>query len=242
MVRFGVYIAGGISGAHINPAVTISLAIFRKFPWRKVPGYALAQILGALVGSCLIQGNYHNLLNQFEGGYNLRTYGLDTSTAALFFTDTKPYMSNIGAFFSEVLATAVLLSCILAIGDKNNNPAPPGMNGMILMFLIVGIGAALGTETAYCLNPARDLGPRIACAMFGYPSKIWTYRHCYWIYTAILAPIVGGVLGSFLYDLTLYQGEDSPLNQPWGRKKKALQHDHHHQHHAGNGTKEIATV
>lgn len=222
-VMFGVYVCGGVSGAHINPAVSITLAIFRGFPWRKVPGYALAQILGACVGSCLIQGNYQRLLNQYEGGYNLRTYGLKTSTAALFFTDTKPYMTNVSAFFSEVLASAVLLGLILCLSDQNNNPAPAGMNGMILLWLIVGIGAALGTETAYCLNPARDLGPRIACAMFGYPSKIWTYRHCYWIYVPIVATIFGGIIGGFVYDLFIFDGQESPLNKPWGKpwgKKK----------------------
>lgn len=77
-----------------SSAVTISLATFRGFPWRKVPFYVLAQILGACFGSCLIQGNYHALLNQYEGGYNLRTFGLPTSTATLFFTGPQPYMSN----------------------------------------------------------------------------------------------------------------------------------------------------
>ncbi|KAL1405687.1 hypothetical protein Q8F55_007353 [Vanrija albida] len=216
-VMFGIHACGGISGGHLNPAVTLAMAVFRGFPWRKVPGYALAQILGACLGSCLIQGNYHALLNKFEGGYNRRTYGLPTSTATLFFTDAQPYMSNVGSFFSEFFATAVLLGMILAVTDSNNNPAPAGLNGVIIMFLIVGIGAALGTETAYCLNPARDLGPRIACAMYGYPSRIWTYRHCYWIYVAIIGPLSGGLLGCFFYDLFCFSGEESPLNWKWGK-------------------------
>jgi aquaglyceroporin related protein len=126
------------------------------------------------------------------------------------------------------LATAVLIACIFCLGDKDNNPAPTGMNGMILLWLIVGIGAALGTQTAYCLNPARDLGPRIAAAMYGYPSSIWTYRHCYWIWTPIIACAVGGVFGGFVYDLFLYQGKDSPLNKPWGRKKIQSGNSSHH--------------
>jgi len=89
--------------------------------------------------------------------------------------------------------------------------------------LIVGIGAALGTQTAYCLNPARDFGPRVACAIFGYPHQIWTNRHHYWVYTPIVGTIFGGLVGGFWYDFFLYQGEESPLNKPWpcfGRKKK----------------------
>jgi hypothetical protein len=110
-------------------------------------------------------------------------------------------MTNVSAFFSEFFATAVLLGLILALGDANNNPAPAGMNGMILLWLIVGIGAALGTQTAYCLNPARDLGPRIAAACFGYGKDIWTYRNGYFAYVAIVAPICGAVFGGFFYDL-----------------------------------------
>jgi aquaglyceroporin related protein len=99
------------------------------------------------------------------------------------------------------------------------------MNGMILLWLIVGIGAALGTQTAYCLNPARDFGPRVAASFFGYPNKIWHYRNWYWLYTPIIAPLCGGVLGGFLYDLFLYSGNDSPLNRPWsfGKKKRQQQ-------------------
>lgn len=104
-----------------------------------------------MFASCLVQGNYHALLNQYEGGYNLRTFSGPTATATLFFTGPKAYMSNIGSFCSEVFATAVLLFLILALGDANNNPAPAGMNGVILYLIIMGIGAALGTETAYCL-------------------------------------------------------------------------------------------
>jgi len=219
-VMFGVYAAGGISGAHLNPAVTICLAVWRGFPWRKVPGYAIGQLAGAFLGSILIQSNYYNLINEYEGGAGIRTFGGANSTGALFFTATQPYMTNVSAFFSEFFATAVLLGLILALGDANNNPAPAGMNGMILLWLIVGIGAALGTQTAYCLNPARDLGPRIAAACFGYGKEIWTYRNGYFAYVAIVAPICGAVFGGFFYDLFIFSGPESPLNRPWGKKKQ----------------------
>lgn len=118
-----------------------------------------------------------------------------------------------GCFFAEVFPTAILLIVILAMGDANNNPVPAGMNGLILLFVIVGLGAALGTETAYCLNPARDLGPRIAAAVYGYPSTIWTYRHGYFFWTAILGPICGALFGCFTYDLLIFNGSVSPLNK-----------------------------
>lgn len=222
---FGVYLCGGISGAHLNPAVTIALAAFRGFPWRKIPGYTLAQILGAFCGSVLVQANYHNLIDKFEGGYNVRTFGKATSTGALFFTQAQPYMSDIGAWCSEVFATAVLLAVILSLGDANNNPVPAGLNGLILMFLILAIGATLGTETAYCLNPARDLGPRIAAACFGYGREIWTYRNGYFFWTCWVATIFGALVGCFVYDLFIFAGPESPLNRPWGKKKQAQLED-----------------
>jgi aquaglyceroporin related protein len=86
------------------------------------------------------------------------------------------YMSNVSAFFSEFLATAVLLIVVLAINDKKNMPAPPGLAPLVLFLLILGIGASLGMETAYAINPARDLGPRILTAMVGYGRQVFTFR------------------------------------------------------------------
>lgn len=177
-----------------------------------------------MTGSIFIQANYKNLIDQYEGGPMVRTFGLETSTATLFFTGAQPYLTNVSAFFSEFGATAVLLAVILCLGDANNNPCPPGMNGLILFFLILAIGAALGTQTAYCLNPARDLGPRIAASMFGYPKEIWTYRNGYALWCVCIATVSGGLFGCFVYDLFIYQGPESWLNKPfelpWSQKSK----------------------
>ncbi|KAJ7367184.1 major intrinsic protein superfamily membrane channel protein [Mycena albidolilacea] len=206
----GVWVSGGISGGHINPAVTIALATYRGFPWKKVPGYIAAQTLGGLVGAALVYANYYHAITIFEGGTHVRTL----ATASLFSTYALDYMTAVSCFFSEFLATAVLLVVVLAINDKKNCPPPAGLAPLVLFVLILGIGACLGMETAYAINPARDLGPRLLTSMVGYGKQVYTYRNHYWLWCPIIAPILGAQAGSIFYDAFIYTGEESPFNRP----------------------------
>ncbi|KAF4617356.1 hypothetical protein D9613_005826 [Agrocybe pediades] len=205
----GVWVSGGISGGHINPAVTLALATFRGFPWKKVPVFIFAQLLGGICGAGIVYANYFHALNLVEG-YGVRTL----QTAGLFSTYAAGYMTNVSCFFSEFLGTTVLILIVLAMNDKKNCPPPAGLGPLVLFFLILGIGASLGMETAYAINPARDLGPRMLTAMVGYGKEVFTYRNHYWIWCPILAPICGALFGTFVYDAMLYTGEDSILNKP----------------------------
>ncbi|KAH9816733.1 aquaporin-like protein [Melampsora americana] len=189
----GVYVAGGISGAHLNPAVTISLAVFRGFSWKKVIPYWVSQILGAFVGSVIIQAVYYNAINLYEGGISIRTVSTTTSTAALFFPEPATYMS--------------------AVNDRQNTPPPQGTNPFVLLWVVIGLGTSLGSQTAYVTNPARDFGPRLMATIFGYGSEVWSLRHMYWLWVPWLATCSGALFGSFVYDLLLYTGRDSPLNR-----------------------------
>lgn len=150
--------------------VTIALATWRDFPWRKVPAYIFAQVMGGLAGAALVYANYYHAINIFEGGSGVRTL----NTAGLFSTYAVSmtnldivcpyltnirlqldYLSNVSCFFSEVLATAVLLIVVLAIGDKRNCPPPAGLAPLVLFLLILGIGASLGMQTGaldFCHN------------------------------------------------------------------------------------------
>ncbi|KAF7364987.1 hypothetical protein MVEN_00369600 [Mycena venus] len=224
----GVWVSGGISGGHINPAVTIALATYRGFPWKKVPGYILAQVLGGLVGAALVYANYYHAINIFEGGPHVRTLATASLSGSLlmlfvsFFGSRNQdllvlkldYMTAVSCFFSEFLATAVLLVVVLAINDKKNMPAPPGLAPLVLFILILGIGASLGMETAYAINPARDLGPRLLTSMVGYGKQVYTFRNHYWLWCPIIAPILGAQAGSMFYDAFIYTGEESPFNRP----------------------------
>ncbi|KAF8195403.1 aquaporin [Pholiota molesta] len=220
----GVWVSGGISGGHINPAVTIALATFRGFPWKKVPIYIAAQLLGGIVGAACIYANYFHAIDLFEG-QGVRTL----STAGLFSTYALPYMTNVSCFFDELLGTMVLLFVVLAMNDKKNSPPPSGLAPLVLFILILGIGASLGMETGYAINPARDLGPRILTAMVGYGSEVFTFRNHYWLWCPVLAPIIGALCATFIYDACLYTGDESILNKPNAEARRRHLHAIHQQ-------------
>jgi len=205
----GVWVSAGISGGHINPAVTLALATWRDFPWKKVPGYIFAQVLGGFTGAALVYGNYVSAIDVFENGKGIRTM----RTAGLFATYALDYMTNVSCFFSEVLATAVLMIVILAMTDKKNCPPPAGLFPLVIFIVFMGIGISLGMETGYSLNPARDLGPRFLTAVAGYPSTIWSYRSMYWLWCPVLGPVLGAQLGTLFYDTFLYTGEEGLLSR-----------------------------
>ncbi len=144
----GVY-TSGISGAHINPAVTFANCVFRKFPWRKFPIYALAQVLGAMCASGVVYANYKSAIDVFEGGAGIRTVPgySETASAGIFCTYPAEFMTKTGQFFSEFIASTILMFLIYALKDDGNlgagNLVPLG-----LFFVIFGIGACFGWEVS----------------------------------------------------------------------------------------------
>jgi aquaglyceroporin related protein len=182
----GVYTAGK-SGGHINPAVTLANCLYRKFPWRKFPLYLLAQTLGAMAASTIVYANYKSAIDQFEGGPGIRTVGLETSTAVIFCTYPQPFMTRTGMFFSEFLASSILMFVVFAVVDENNMAAG-NLTPMVLMFVIFGIGACFGWQTGYAINFARDFGPRLVSFLLGYGSEVWSAGEYYfWVSPLFLA-------------------------------------------------------
>jgi glycerol uptake facilitator protein len=199
-VTIAVYAVGRISGAHLNPAVTIALAVIGGFPWSNVPGYVAAQVVGAFLGAVLVWLAYlpHWRLTEDPG-------------AKLSVFCTSPAVRHTSAnFVTEAIGTALLLFAVLAIGANAEGWAQAGevdlsqvfsraLQPLLVGILVLGIGLSLGGPTGYAINPARDLGPRIAHAILpihGKGSSDWSY--C-WI--PIVAPIVGGIAGAALYTL-----------------------------------------
>ncbi|KAJ5549911.1 hypothetical protein N7461_004609 [Penicillium sp. DV-2018c] len=206
---------GGASGGHINPGVTIANCIFRGFPWRKLPVYILAQILGAICGSTIVYGNYKSAINAYEGGPNIRTVPgySTTATEGIFCTYPAEFMTKTGQFFSEFLASSILMFMIFALKDDGNLGAGK-LVPLALFFVVFGIGACFGWETGYATNLARDFGPRLTSYMLGYGHEVWSAGN-YYFWVPMIAPILGCTFGGWLYDVFLYMGTDSPINTPW---------------------------
>ncbi len=183
-VAFAVYVTGKFSGAHINPAVTIGLAAAGAFPWSQVPVYILGQMIGAFLGAVLVYLSYLPHWKETENqGFKLGIFC------------TGPAIPSAGAnFLCEFIGTAALLFGLMGIGA---NEFAKGLNPLIVGFYIVAIGLSLGGPTGYAINPARDLGPRIAHAVLpiaGKGGNDWGYA---WI--PVIAPICGGIAGALLY-------------------------------------------
>lgn len=169
--------------ADLNPAVTFANCVFRKFPWRKFPIYMVAQVLGAMTAAAVVYGNYKSAIDTYEGGAGIRTVPgySENATAGIFCTYPAAFMSNTGQFFSEFIASSLLMFLIYAIKDDSNIGAGP-LTPLALFFIIFGIGACFGWETGYAINLARDFGPRLVSYMIGYGPHVWTAGNYYfWV-------------------------------------------------------------
>ena len=197
-VVMGCYVSAGVSGAHLNPAVTLALAVHRRFPWRKVGPYAAAQTAGAFVASAVVYLTYHEALAAFDGG--VRQVAGAHGTAGIWATYPQPFLSTFpGGLIDQVVGTALLVGVILGITDSRNAPAPPGLVPVVVGLLVVAIGAAFGFNSGYAINPARDFGPRLFTAIAGWGSEVFTAGGGWW-WVPIVGPSVGGVLGGWVYD------------------------------------------
>jgi len=190
-VTMGIYIAGKISGAHLNPAVTLAVAAFRGFSWRKVLPYSLAQTLGALAAAGLVYWNYLPAFRLVDPQLE-KTAGVFTTFPAF------PALPQAG-FLDQFVGTGLLLLLIFAITDEFN--APPGANlaPAMIGLVVVAIGMSFGGMHGYAINPARDFGPRLFTALAGFRNNGLTDgTRVFWV--PIVAPLLGGLAGAALYD------------------------------------------
>ena len=199
-VMLGVLVAGGVSGAHLNPAVTVALAVHRGLPWRKVAPYALAQTAGAFAGAALVFLTYHEAFAAFDGG--VRQVAGAQGTAGIFATYPQPFLSIAGGLVDQIVGTALLLIGVLAIGDAKNMATPSWMGPILVGLLVVGIGVAFGFNAGYAINPARDFGPRLFTAVAGWGGGVFTANGGWW-WVPIAGPVIGAVVGGAIYDLCI---------------------------------------
>ncbi|MGD9720783.1 MAG: MIP/aquaporin family protein [Pirellulales bacterium] len=193
-VTMGCYVAGGISGAHLNPAVTLALAVCRGFAWNKVLPYWIAQMAGAFAASAVVYFVYYDALNAFEGP--TRTL----ATAGIWSTYPQDYLTNFpGGFLDQVVGTAMLLLVVLAVSDQRNMGLSASLGPVIVGAVVTVIGMTYGLNAGYAINPARDLGPRLFTYVAGWGDQVFT-AHDNWWWVPVVGPLCGGVLGACVYD------------------------------------------
>ena len=184
-VMVPAFIFGAASGAHFNPALTIALAVDGSFDWAMVPGYIIAQFAGAFLGACMV---YVLFKDQFDA--------TESPATKLGVFSTGPSVPNMPLnILSEAIGTFVLVFAIKGIAQVQN--CAPGLSNFLVFGIIVSIGMSLGGLTGYAINPARDLGPRIAHAVLpikGKGDSNWGYAP-----VVIVGPIVGAIAAVLLY-------------------------------------------
>jgi glycerol uptake facilitator protein len=193
-VTMGIYIAGSVSGAHLNPAVTVAFAVFRGFPWSKVLPYSLAQIAGAFAAAALVYWNYLPAFHQVDPQLE-RTAGIFTTFPAF------PTLPQAG-FLDQVIGTSLLLLLVFAITDEFNTPPGANLTPLMIGLVVVAIGMSFGGMHGYPINPARDLGPRLFTVVAGFRNNGLTDGVRVW-WIPVVAPLVGGIVGGALYDFCI---------------------------------------
>jgi MIP family channel proteins len=199
-VTMGIYVSAGVSGAHLNPAVTLALAALRGFAWRKVPAYVVSQMAGAFAGAAVTYLTYREAFDHFDGGARQVTGPL--ATAGVFATYPQPFLSVFpGGFVDQVVGTALLMLGVFAFADRRNAGTATG--GPVLVGALVAvIGMAFGFNAGYAINPARDLGPRLFTFLAGWGGEVFRAGGAWW-WVPVVAPCLGGLLGGLVYDLLI---------------------------------------
>jgi glycerol uptake facilitator protein len=211
-VTMAIYVAGRLSGAHLNPAVTAALTVFRGFERRKVLPYITAQFLGAFVAGLVVRFVYADQIAAIDPDHTKTSQGI-------FGTSPGEGVSIATAFADQVLGTAILVMVIFAVTNAVNNPPLANTAPLIIGLLVVGIGMAWGTNAGYAINPARDFGPRLASWVTGYSDAMYSVNGpelYFWL--PIIAPLIGGLFGGalFVFGVERFLPEAATLPQEVG--------------------------
>ncbi|MBL1083131.1 aquaporin family protein [Streptomyces actinomycinicus] len=225
-VVFGVYVAGGVSGAHLNPAVTLAMALRRGFSWTKVLPYMFSQVVGALTGAALVYLVYHQAINAYDKvAVGPKVNGHTNATFSIFATFPAPYYHGgiWGPLIDQIVGTAFLLMLIAAVIDLRNQAVKANLGPLVIGFVVAAIGMSYGANAGYAINPARDFGPRLFTYAAGwdglaFPGSVAGSFSDYW-WIPIVGPLVGGVIGILVYDLfigdvLLVRAEQAELPEP----------------------------
>ncbi|KAF5552077.1 channel protein [Fusarium phyllophilum] len=208
---FGIYLGGGVSGAHMNPAISISLSLFRGFPWRQCFIYILAQFIASIVAGALAYGIYADSIHYVDPEMD--------GMSKTFFSTPREWVSLQSAFFNQVVGSAIMMIAVFALGDDQNNPPGAGMHALVLGFLVTTLKFTLGYNIGSALNPASDFGPRVVAYAVGYRGSN-VFHSGWWFYGPWAATLIGSVVGCALYDGFVFVGSESPINFRFSKEIK----------------------
>lgn len=187
----GITVAGGVSGGHLNPTVTVAVAALGMLPWKKVPFYLLAQLLASYIAALVVYILYRPMLSIVDPER--------TSTNAIFATYPLANVGNFTCFLTEFFAAAVLVVGFLAVQDQHNRPIGRQAVPAAIGVLVSAIAMAFGMNTGLAINAARDLGPRLLMWTVGFGSRVFSLNH-YYFWIPLVAPILGGAVGGIAYE------------------------------------------
>jgi glycerol uptake facilitator protein len=213
-IAIAIWVTGPLSGAHLNPAVTLAMASAAGFPWRRVPGYAAAQLLGAFVAAAALYLAFAGPLHVFEQTHHIIRGQPGSEASAMIFGEFfpnpggRPFDSKtpalIGpatAFYAETLGTAILVLVILCTADERNASQPRLLGATAIGLTITLLISLLGPLTMACFNPARDFAPRLFSTLAGWGSVPFTANGSGWLTVYILGPLAGGQAGALFFRL-----------------------------------------
>jgi glycerol uptake facilitator protein len=213
-IATAIYLTGALSGAHLNPAVTVSMAVWSDFPKSRVAPYVAAQLLGAFVAAAVLYFIFGDALAVFERAHHLVRGQPGSEASAMVFgeffpnpsghpltAEARALISPLAAFGAEVIGTALLLLVIFCVTDKRNKARPRGLTAATIGLTVTLLISLLGPLTMACFNPARDFAPRVFSALAGWGAVPFAANGHGWLTVYILAPLLGGLLGGACYRL-----------------------------------------
>ncbi|KAJ1080929.1 hypothetical protein NDU88_001117 [Pleurodeles waltl] len=237
-VTVAIYVSGGVSGGHLNPAFSLSMCLLGRFQWRKLPLFVVIQIVASFAAAGTAYALYYgshfpsvsvasnsehsgalsnsatfcaaDAIQHYCNG-NLTVTG-PTETASIFATYPAGYLTIWNGFLDQVIGTAMLLVGILAIVDSKNKPVPKGLEPLVVGLLVLSIGLSMGSNCGYPINPARDLGPRLFTFLAGWGPEVFSAGNHYW-WIPVIAPLFGAVIGSVVYEVFVEFHHPDNLNE-----------------------------
>ncbi|KAI9557849.1 hypothetical protein GHT06_014599 [Daphnia sinensis] len=209
----GILISAEASGGHLNPAVTLALAVAKDFPWKRLPVYWLAQYFGALVASGSVLGVYYEaiLVGKRDGKFriNANSSEPEPGSAAIFANYPTPYSSVITGLVEETLCTMIFMLIICVVTNAKYSKVPSFLQPLYIGFTLLAMGVAYGSNGGYALNPARDLAPRLVTYFGGWGPRVFSFRGYNWFWIFLVGPHVGALLGVGIFHTVFFLPEQT---------------------------------